>query len=131
MHTTVKKNLGYPAFNASDLENEKEITTFIQEVEATLLPCAHCGRLYPRIRYTYRQDDKYPCLKEPNNTAVVFKELPHELYAECPREHQKPEPVGVGCGCGIRTQEWHAEDDETDFKKALQLIAEAWNRRQK
>ena len=126
MKTIPKQNLGYSPMFVKDLENEAEITALIQEVETALKPCPCCGKKHPRIRYSYVHEAKYP-IKDASGD-VVFQEYPHLLYAECPRPHQNPELVDKGCG--IRTQDWHAADDEADFRKVLHLIADTWNKRE-
>jgi len=131
MKTTVKEDLGYTPFTVHDLENEAEITALIKEAEAVLMPCPCCGREHPVICYSYQPDLRFPHSvlhnEDTNRAELVMTCNPHVLYAECPRPHQMP--ISVDKGCGIRTQKWHALDDEADFKEALRLIIEAWNRR--
>ena len=101
-------------FQLGALENEAEITAIIQEAEALLESCFHCGGK-PMICYAFAPGDEFP-KRIDFDTGVAVTEHPHKLYG--------------GCNiCGIRTQKWHAEDDEADFKEALRLIVEAWNRR--
>ena len=103
-----------------------EIPALIQEAEATLKPCPSCGKKHPCIRYFYVRGVTHPIKSTSGD--VVFKEYPHLLYVECPRPHQNPESVNEGCG--YRTEDWRAADDEVDFRKALHLIADTWNKRE-
>ena len=133
MKTSLKEGIitGLSAYGLANLANEAEIRKLIDDAQKQLLPCPCCELESPIIRYTfnpqYRATEviKYSELIADCEMRVV--EYPHTLYAECPRVHQKPETVDKGCG--MRTQEWHAEDDEVDFKEALRLIVEAWNKR--
>jgi len=56
----------------------------------------------------------------------IMVKHPHEVHATCPRDQR---PVPVVKGCGMRTMTWYAEDNEVDFKEALRLVVETWNRR--
>jgi hypothetical protein len=93
-----------------ELENEAEIAAIIQESEKMLRPCPCCGREHPEFDYVFTFNDT-PCL-----VGVV---QPHRLNARC----------GSKEGCGLQSKTWYAEDNETDFREALRLIVEAWNRR--
>ena len=112
--------------NLSALENGSELLAIIEEYQDQLLPCIHCGHKYPRISYCYRPGDKYPDKMLPTGELTML-EAPHGVYAVCSRRSIF-RPSGEQ-GCNIRTQEWHAEDDETDFREALSWIVAAWNRR--
>ena len=133
MKTTIKPDkLGYSKYYLHDLggdediENAAELLALIHEAQDQLLPCIHCGHTRPAINYYYRPGDTYPYKALPDGN-VLIKEHPHEIYAKCCRRSIY-EPSSVQ-GCGIRTTEWHAEDDDVDFKEALRLTVEVWNRR--
>ena len=102
MKTIVKKDLGYTltCYSTHELESEIELSALNRETENLLKECIHCGNGGTEVTHIFHPDWGSP----------------HELYAKCPK-------------CGIRTQEWHAEDTEEDFKEALRLIVEAWNKR--
>jgi len=130
MNSKLKKeyqDITASSFELDVLENEAEISALLHEVDVLLKPCAHCSNEHTRINYKFVPTYHAPHRASPGSTEIVMKWHPHTLYAECPRAHQNP--VSVDKGCGIRTQEWHAEDDEADFREALRLIVEAWNRR--
>ena len=118
MKTTVKKEWEgkVTPYTLDFLENEAEIQALIKEAEVTLKPCAHCGKKRAYIVYLYTQGDQYPKRVDTENNKVILTEHPHALYVECP-------------DCNIRTKDWHAEDNEEDFKEALQLITKTWNKR--
>jgi len=109
MKSSVKKDLGYsiPYYSLHDMENEVEIASHIEAAKVLLKPCPCCGGLHLVVDYTFTTEDT-PCL-----VGVV---QPHMLTARC-------------TDCGIRSKTWYAEDDEADFKEALRLLIEAWNRR--
>ena len=102
MKTTVKKELGYTltCYSTHEIESEIGLSSPISEAEDLLKDCNHCGRGGIKVIHLFHPDWGNP----------------HELYVKCPK-------------CGIRTTEWFAEDTEEDFKEALRLIVEAWNRR--
>ena len=101
-------------FQLGALENEAEIGALIHDAEVLLKSCIHCG-WESMICYAFAPGDMFAKIMVPG-PGVVATEHPHKLYAGCNK-------------CGIRTQKWHAEDNEADFKEALRLIVEAWNRR--
>jgi len=109
-----------------DLENSEELSAILHEYRDQLSPCTHCGYKYPDIRYCYQPGNMLPHKILPSGE-LAMKEYPHEIYAVCSRRsiYQPPEEQG----CNIRTQEWFAEDDESDFREALRRIVAAWNRR--
>lgn len=95
------------------LSNREEIEAMIQETQAQLLPCAHCGSARVRIIHVFR-----PC-------CMFEEDQPHKLVARCLKGHWR-EPVGY---CACQTGEWFAKDDESDFRETLRRIVESWNRR--
>ena len=103
-----------------ELKNEAELRALIQECDATLQPCLHCGRPNPHVRYYYR----------PNYQGQPGKVCPHTMYVECYRSYSKTETTSMP-GCGMQTSKMACEDDDdyTDFKDALRMIAFKWNRR--
>ena len=78
-----------------------------------------------QIRYRFHPCNKLPVLirhASPKGVEVIAVEHPHEVHVICP-------PISGGLDCEIRSKSWFAQDDEADFKEALRLIVEAWNRR--
>jgi len=120
MKTTLVKDLGYEieSYPLEDLENGDELKALIQEYEAMLQPCIHCGREFPHIEYYYR----------PDFTIRPDTRHPHEVYVKCCRWHSD---MNQTPGCRIQTSKLYAEDDDgyADFKEALRMVAVMWNRR--
>ena len=116
----------YP-YNA--LENAEELTAIVNEYEALLQPCIHCGLEHPCIEYLY-------C---PSNTIVPGKKHPHKIHAHCwysdmfldslPSDASGDSDKQLGCK--IQTAVLYAEDDDNyaDLKEALRMIVAMWNRR--
>jgi len=110
-----------------ELENESEIATLINEADATLLPCAHCGNDRPHVHYMYRPGNMFPTQLQPNGE-IPMKECPHELYVVCCRNAATDPPSDIE-DCRIQTRVWNAEDTEDDFVEALRRVCSAWNKR--
>ena len=99
-----------------DLKNGAILKALIEEAEKKMSPCAHCGRKHPRIVYIF-------C--PPELPSTIHKDHPHRLYGSC-WTHKDDTVTG---DCEMQGKVWYAEDNEADFKEALRLIIEAWNRR--
>ena len=113
-------------FDLSYLENETELSALIQEAEAQLSLCPCCGSKQVRIRYYYRYDTRYP-YRTGMAGDIIVRAHPHVVYAEC-AETLKSLASQI-TACTIRTHKYSAEDNEADFRGALRLIVETWNRR--
>ena len=123
MKTSIKADLRYTkpcrevqtGYYLQEIENEAEIQALIKEAEVTLKPCAHCGN-EAYIGYFFVPGNTGPRRVAPGSTEIKIVESPHSLQGRCSK-------------CQIQTNEWHAEDNEEDFKEALRLITETWNKR--
>jgi hypothetical protein len=89
-------------FELADMENESELAALINDAQATLLLCPHCGCKKIKIWYTFHP--------------MIRKVLEHGVFAKCDE-------------CHIGTPTVHADDNEADFKEALRMICNTWNRR--
>jgi len=90
------------AFSLHDMVNATEIATLIDEAQATLSPCAHCGCNDVRLDYAFA----------PNESK--FQE--HRVEIRCPE-------------CRIRTTSVDADDNDEDLREALRIVCAMWNRR--
>jgi len=111
MKTLIKEHTDITIQTTLDLANGVTLKSLIDDAEKSLLPCAHCGRERPRIIHIFVPEHI------PNH--------PHRLYAIC-WAHKDDTVTGI---CEMQSKTWYAEDNEEDFKEALRLIVEAWNRR--
>jgi len=117
-------------YSLDDLENADKLRDIIQEYEVQLKPCAHCGGNMVHVCYRYIPEYMAPYWKESEKgkSEIASKPHPHALYVECRWTNNDSSPPDE-IGCCITTMEWHASDDEADFREALRRIVVAWNRR--
>ena len=98
----------------SDLSNGQEIDDLLVEYEAKLLPCTHCGRRNPAIKYAYKPSRGID---------------PHRLYVDCCLQNMVDGTLPNACG--RRTDYWFAEedDDHAELRWSLDFMVQKWNDR--
>lgn len=126
MKTTIRTSVPKrDSYNLLHLENAVEIRALIQEAEAKLTPCAHCGFTRPVILYEYFPEFENT-LREYDSTLPETLPSRHEFCVWC---NEFDIENKTAYGCQMRTGDVSASDDVDSIKEALDRIVRTWNRR--